>query len=291
VSWAAHEFETYFIQKHVGVKASYLAIAVGTFLPDLVTKHTVYEEGVDAARFHRNWPGVGFTHSLMFGLVLGVLVLAVTRSRSWALGIVIGQWAHVITDISDTAGVMTWFPFTTENMSVGMWKHAAAEGPLGDAVAYYSGLGGIWDFFWFVMVMIFARRTLTADYFHRVIVPADPAAWRWMGRRLWLTDNGLLVVYRAYFLYGVSRMIIWFVYARFQIKAPWQPFWGGPLFVPGNYLVHGDWEAVALRLIGGGIAFCLFVWLCWITFLHRLWDRGEDPPGVRRGTGLHAAFH
>jgi hypothetical protein len=49
VSWAAHEFETYFIQKHVGTKASYLAICVGTFLPDLVTKHSVYEHRLEAA--------------------------------------------------------------------------------------------------------------------------------------------------------------------------------------------------------------------------------------------------
>ena len=30
MSWAAHEFENYFIQKHVGVKASFVAIVAGT---------------------------------------------------------------------------------------------------------------------------------------------------------------------------------------------------------------------------------------------------------------------
>ena len=32
MSWAAHEFENYFIQKHLGVKASFIAIAAGTSL-------------------------------------------------------------------------------------------------------------------------------------------------------------------------------------------------------------------------------------------------------------------
>ncbi len=39
VSWAAHEFENYFIQKKVGTKASFLAIVVGTQAPDLFTKY------------------------------------------------------------------------------------------------------------------------------------------------------------------------------------------------------------------------------------------------------------
>ena len=66
MSWAAHEFENYFIQKHVGVKASFLGIVVGTQLPDLFTKSFVYASD-DPAAFHRGWPGVGFTQSLIFG--------------------------------------------------------------------------------------------------------------------------------------------------------------------------------------------------------------------------------
>ena len=62
-----------------------------------------------------------------------MVVLAVTRSRGWALGILIGQWAHVLTDVADTAGVMPFFPFSTEPVTISMWKHAAAEGRYGDA--------------------------------------------------------------------------------------------------------------------------------------------------------------
>lgn len=291
MSWAAHEFENYFIQKHVGAKASFLAICTGTFLPDLFTKSFVYRHHGDTAQFHRGWPGLGFTHSLIFGFVWAVLILAVTKSRSWALGILIGQWAHVLTDVSDTAGVMIFFPFSTEPVTISMWKHAAAEGRFGDAAAYYSGLGGVWDFFWFLVVVFFAREALRADYFWRVVVPADMKVWAWFRRRLFLTDNGMVVLYRAYFLYGLGRMISWFLYARFQAKVPWQPVWGGPKYLPGNDLSDASFLEVTIRTAIGGAAFALFLYLCWVLFLRKLWQRGVDPPVVERGAGLRAAFH
>ena len=83
-----------------------------------------------------------------------MVVLAVTASRSWALGILIGQWAHVLTDFADTAGVMPFFPFSTEPVTISMWKHAAAQGRYGDAAAYYSSLGGVWDFFWLAIAAV-----------------------------------------------------------------------------------------------------------------------------------------
>jgi membrane-bound metal-dependent hydrolase YbcI (DUF457 family) len=273
VSWAAHEFENYFFQKHFGTKASFLAICTGTYLPDVFTKHFVYQHQADAAQFHRGWPGLGFTHSLTYGFVVAVLILAVTKSRAWALGILIGQWAHVITDISDTAGVMAFFPFSTDNLTIGMWKHAAAEGRGGDGAAYYSGLGGIWDFFWMLMVLVFAGEALRADYFRRVVVPTDPKVWAFLGRRLYLNDNALLVFYRGLFLYGVGRMIVWFIYARFQVRTPWQPVWGGPLYVPGNHLNHGSAWSIAGSLAIGAVAFALFVYLSWVLVVRRLWER------------------
>jgi hypothetical protein len=288
VSWAAHEFENYFIQKHVGVKASFLAICSGTYLPDVFTKHWVYSHHSDAAHFHRGWPGIGFTHSLAFGVVVSILVLAITKSRSWALGILIGQWAHVATDISDTAGVMAFFPFSTENISIGMWKHAAAEGRGGDGAAYYSGLGGIWDFFWLVVVVLFARESLRADYFQRVVRPADPAVWAFLKRRLYLSDNGLLVFYRGLFLYGIGRLIAWFCFARFRVHAPWQPVWGGPKYVPGNYLATGSDLEIAVRSIIGAAGLGLALWLIWLLFARRLWQRGIDPPLVVRGKRVPA---
>lgn len=289
MSWAAHEFENYFIQRHVGLKASFFAITLGTFAPDLFTKAFVYASD-DPARFHRGWPGVGFTHSLIFGAVFAVLVLGFTRSRSWAVGILIGQWAHVFTDVADTAGVMPFFPFSTEPVTISMWKHAAAEGRYGDAAAYYSSLGGVWDLFWLVVVVLLARRALRADYFRDTVVPADPRAWGWLHRRLGLSEGGLLLLYRGFFFYGLGRMTSWFLYARFGARTPFQPVWGGPRYLEGHDLSDAGWLEVLVRTGIGGVLFAVFLWLCWRLFVRRLWERGRDAPAVTRGRGLRAVF-
>ncbi|HEY8060451.1 MAG TPA: metal-dependent hydrolase [Acidimicrobiales bacterium] len=289
MSWAAHEFENYFIQKHTGARVSFLAIVLGTFTPDLFTKYFVYASD-DPAKFHRGWPGVGFTHSLIFGFVFAVIVLALTKSRSWALGILIGQWAHVMTDFADTAGTMPFFPFSIEPVTISMWKHAAAEGRYGDAAAYYSSLGGVWDFFWFAMVLFFAWRTLRPAYFRTVVVPADPKVWAWLHRRFRLTDSGLFLIYVGFFFYGLGRMTSWFLYARFGAKTPFQPVWGGPNYIGGNDLSDAGPLEVVIRTSIGGVLFGLFLWLCWVLFVRKLWERGVDPPAIERGPGLRVAF-
>lgn len=289
MSWAAHEFENYFIQRHTGVKAAFLGIALGTFAPDLFTKAFVYAAD-NPAKFHRGWPGVGFTHSLIFGVVFAVIVLWATRSRSWALGILIGQWAHVLTDVADTAGVMPFFPFSIEPVTISMWKHAAAQGRSGDAAAYYSSLGGVWDAFWFVMVVVFARKTLRHEYFRDVIVRADPRTWAWLHRRLRLDGEGLLLLYRGIVFYGLGRMLSWFLYARFEARTPFQPVWGGPHYIQGNDISDAGPLEVLVRTSVGGVLFVLFLLICWRLFVHRLWARGADPPAVTRGTGLRVAF-
>lgn len=290
MSWAAHEFENYFLQKHVGLKASFLAVALGTFAPDLFTKALVYR-AKNPAQFHRGWPGVGFTHSFIFGLAGAIVVLATTRSRSWAVGILVGQWAHVLTDICDTAGVMPFFPFSTEPVSIGMWKHAAVLGRYGDATAYYSSLGGVWDFGWLLMLVIFARKTLRSSYFRNVIVPADPRVWGWLHRRFRLPERGLFLVYQGFCFYGLGRMTAWFLRARLADKAPFQPVWGGPRYIRGSDLSDAGPLEVILRTSIGGLCFALFLAACWHFFLRQLWQRGEDPPAVERGRGLAAAFH
>ena len=273
MSWAAHEFENYFLQKHAGLKASFLGIVLGTFAPDLFTKALVYSSD-DPAQFHRGWPGVGFTHSLIFGVLFATIVLAVTKSRAWALGILIGQWAHVLTDIADTAGVMPFFPFSTEPVTISMWKHAAAEGRYGDAAAYYSSLGGVWDLFWLVVTVVFARKALSGAYFRNTVVAGDPKVWAWLHRKLRLDERGLLLLYRGFFFYGLGRLVSWFLYARFGAKTPFQPVWGGPDYLTGNDLSDaGVWE-VAVRTGVGGVLFALFLWLCWVAFGRRLWERG-----------------
>jgi hypothetical protein len=244
----------------------------------MFTKALVYK-AKNPAQFHRGWPGVGFTHSFIFGFVAAVLVLALTRSRRWAVGLLIGHWAHVVTDVADTAGVMPFFPFSTESLTISMWKHAAAEGRHGDAAAYYSSLGGIWDLFWLLVVVLLARQALRADYFRTVVEPADVRFWSW-ARRCGLSDNGLVVLYRGYFLYGLSRMVAWFLYARLDAKTPFQPVWGGPKYIPGHDLSDASIAEMLLRTAIGGVLFCGFLWLCWVTFVRRLWHRAPVPPIV-----------
>lgn len=275
MSWAAHEFENYFLQKKIGAKASFLGICLGTFAPDLFTKFFVYEAD-DPAKFHRGWPGVGFSHSLIFGVVFALVVLALTKSRGWALGILIGQWAHVLTDIADTAGVMPFFPFSTEPVTISMWRHAAVEGPLGDAAAYYSSLGAVWDLGWMLVMLIFAHTALRADYWRDVVVPADFRVWNWLHRRLHLPERALILIYRGLFFYGLGRMIAWFLYARFEAKTPFQPVWRGPKFVPANDISPAGPLEVVVRSAIGGVLFAAFLWLLWWALGRRLWRRGVD---------------
>ena len=54
------------------------------------------------AQFHRGWPGVGFTHSMTFGVVIGLLLYLGWRNAVVAYSFVLGQWAHALTDTGDT---------------------------------------------------------------------------------------------------------------------------------------------------------------------------------------------
>lgn len=293
MSWAAHEFESYLIQKKTAVRVSFLGLTLGSLGPDLFTKFFVYGVSAnDAARFHRGYPGVGFSHSLLFGVLLFVLILRFTRSRSWALGVLIGHWAHVLTDCGDTAGVMPFFPFSLEPVTIGMWRHYTAEGAYGDAAAYYSSLGGVWDFFWMGMAVLFARVTLTADYFRRVVVPADPRAWGWLHRRTRLPERALLLVYQGLFFYAFGRMTAWFLLARLKWRTPFQPTWGGPAYTGrANDLSDASITEMLVRTAAGGVLFAAFLALCWHAFIRRWWQRGNDPAIVGvRGEGWAAAF-
>lgn len=291
MSWATHELENYFIQKHTKVQASFLAIAVGAFAPDMITKGFVYgftvgDFGIaqpdDPIQFHRGWPGAGFTHSLMFGVVVAALVLRFTGSRSWALGLLIGHWAHVITDINDTAGTMLFFPFSTVQVTTGMWKHAAYTGRYNDAAAYYSSPGGLWDTFWLLMVLVFARQTLTKRYFREVVVPADPRAWAWIGRKFRLPERGLVALYRGWLFYGGCRIVAWTLFARFRTDYAWDPSWGGPHYIERFDLYGGSIARTVASLMLGALLFAVTLVVGWHLVLRRWWEQGRDPPIVER---------
>ncbi len=218
MSWAAHDLEPYVIQKHLGRRIAFVPLLLGSYAPDLLSKWFVY--GIDLfglelkadnpAQFHRGWPGVGFTHSLMFGVVLAAVALAVTRKRIWAISLLVGQWAHALTDIGDTVGTMLLFPFSTDLVAVGAWAYAGQTGRLTDAGAYFSGLGFVWDGI-FVVWALLSWRVLTRAYFRDTIAVADPF-WGWAGR--YLPETALLALYRASFFYGICRWAAWLIWAH-----------------------------------------------------------------------------
>jgi hypothetical protein len=264
MSWAAHQFETYAVQAHLPKrwrgKVSYLGILVGDQLPDFVAKFWTYGITINGHHygasvpyeFHRGWPGAGFSHSLMFGLAVAAAVWLFTKNRAWTAGIIIGVTAHVVVDINDSVGTMLLFPFSTLNFSIGTWKYAAtvSGGKNLDAAAYYSSFGFVMDVFWLVIVLL-SWRVLTREYWRTQIVPADPKAWAWLGRRM--PEPMLLAFYRATFFYGVCRLIAWTTWAHVIEGFRWDLHWDGPFWMPKVTLDHMP-AAVVLGVAALGAA-------------------------------------
>lgn len=258
MSWAAHELESYLLRRHIRLRISFSAILAGALLPDMLTKGVAYglhvgpiDVGppVDPAQWHRGWPGAGGTTSLTFGVLAALAVLWWTGSREWSLGLLVGIWAHVFTDAFDSVGVMLFFPFTTQRYSVGAWAYSAQAGRQGDAAAYYSGLGGIWDLFWLLLVLL-SWRVLTRRFFYETILPSDPLLLR-LRRRFRLSDRMLVAVFRAYFFYGACRAVAWFVWARVSYRAPLDLTWGGPHWVHAEPGPHWAWPGSAVNTVVG----------------------------------------
>ena len=239
MSWAAHDLEPYVLQRHLGSRVAIAPLLVGSYAPDFATKWFVYGielfgvdlRAEDPAQFHRGWPGVGFTHSLAFGLAVAVVILLLTRSRVWSLSFLIGHWLHAITDVGDTLGTMLFFPFSTDHVALGAWAYAGQTGRYTDAGAYFSGLGFAFEGFWVVYCLL-SWRILTGDYFRTTIVPADPF-WGWAGRRL--PEAALLALYRASWFYGTTRWVAWLIWAHVLHSYDFDLSWGGPHWVDAVY--------------------------------------------------------
>jgi membrane-bound metal-dependent hydrolase YbcI (DUF457 family) len=272
MSWAAHQFETYAIQAHLpkrwAGRISYLAIVAGDQIPDFVAKFWVYGFDIGGThygaeepfKFHRGWPGAGFSHSLGFAVLVCGLVYLVTRSRGWSAGLLLGMAAHSITDINDTVGTMLAFPFSTENFSIGTWAYAATPGgKYLDARAYYSSFGFVMDALWLVILLL-TWRVLTERYWREVVVPADPKVWAWLGRRF--PERALLAVYRATFFYGLTRMIAWTSWAHLlhpdRLRG-WDLTWGGPDWIPAFRLSDTSNLATVCIALGFAVAIVLAV--------------------------------
>jgi hypothetical protein len=249
VSWAAHDLEPYVMQRHLGRRVAFVPLLVGSYGPDLASKWFVYGitlfgvrlKADNPAQFHRGWPGVGFTHSLLFGVAMALVIYVVWRRPVLAWSFLIGQWAHALTDTGDTVGTMLFFPFTTHLFSVGAWAYAGQTGRFTDAGAYYSGLGFVWDGVWIAWGLL-SWRMLTRAYFTGTVARGDPF-WGWAGRRV--SETALIALYRAAFFYGACRWTAWLVWAHGVKGYAFDLRWGGPHWVETE---HGS------QLNGGGLS-------------------------------------
>jgi membrane-bound metal-dependent hydrolase YbcI (DUF457 family) len=236
LSWAAHDLEPYVLRAKLGARISLPMCLIGSYSPDIATKWLVYGVSLggdrlrvsDPVQFHRGWPGVGFTHSYAFGMLISALILALTRSRVLAFSFLIGQWLHVTSDMLDSVGVMATFPFSTHHVSTDTYAYAGELGRLSDAHAYYTSLGGICDLL-FVLLLIPYWRVLTRDYFDREVITTDPAF-------IWLRGKvGMLpcrTLYHCSAFFGVTSVFGWLIWAL--VWNHWHVDWGlgGPNWVP-----------------------------------------------------------
>jgi len=123
MSWAAHDLEPYAFQRHFGKRIAFIPVLVGSYGPDMLTKWLVYGVGFagislkasNTQQFHRGWPGVGFTHSLAFGLVVALIIFAISRNKVYVYSFLIGHWAHALSDIGDSLGMMRRKSSTTSS--------------------------------------------------------------------------------------------------------------------------------------------------------------------------------
>jgi hypothetical protein len=284
VSWAAHQFEIYAVQAHLPQKmrgkVSYWGIFFGDFTPDFLSKFWVYGITINGTRYgasipekwHRGWPGMGWTHTVFAGLVFTLLIWLWRRNRAFTIGYLLGFAAHALTDINDSVGTMLLFPFTTLNWSIQTWAYAATKegGKYLDAAAYYSSLGLVMDLFW-LLVVVLSWRVLTRDYWRTQVVTADPRTWAWLGR--WLPERGLLALYRATFFYGVCRLVAWTTWAHVLARPvidgvtyagyPLDLSWTGPWWRPAKFLDHANpWIVlpVTLLVLAGVYALAIRMW-------------------------------
>lgn len=283
MSWAAHELESYIIQRHVKVKVSYTAILLGCLAPDMLTKLPVYGFHLGPLNFsaeqhpweyHRGFPGVGFTHTIFFAVFISVIVLWAFKSREWSLGLLLGTAAHVLTDMFDSVGTMVFFPFTTQHYTTGMWAYAAQQGRYGDAAAYYSSLGGVWDLFWLGIVLL-NYKALSRVFFFGTVTTSDPF-WPWLRRRFKLSDRAMLALYRSYFFYGAGRIFAWFIWARWIKKAPLDLSWGGPYWVTKAPGQTEGWAAALQNTAIGLVGFGAFGYLFFRYVYRPLWRRTPE---------------
>jgi hypothetical protein len=84
--------EPYAIQRELGWKIAFFPLLLGSYSPDLMTKWFVYGihifghkfKASDPVQFHRGWPGFGFTHSFLYGVLFCLVFWKGFGSKAWA---------------------------------------------------------------------------------------------------------------------------------------------------------------------------------------------------------------
>jgi hypothetical protein len=286
VSWAAHQFEIYAVQAHLPAKmrgrVSFFGIFLGDFTPDFFAKFWVYGFTINGTHYgasvphkwHRGFPGMGFTHTLFFGFLCAALIWLWKRNRGFTVGYLLGFAAHALTDVNDSVGTMLLFPMSWLNWSVETWAYAATVegGKYLDAAAYYSSLGLVMDLFWLVVVLC-SWRVLTREYWRTNVVPADARTWAWLGR--WIPERGLVALYQATFFYGVCRLISWTTWAHLVAEPviggvkrrgyPLDLSWTGPWWLEARSLPHvNPWIVLPVTLV-------LLAFVYWLAI--KCWER------------------
>ena len=299
MSWGAHQFEIYAVHAHLPKKmkgrVSFFGIWLGDFTPDFLSKFWVYGITIGGThygakvpqRWHRGWPGMGFTHTVFTGLLIGALLWLWKRNRALTVGYVLGYAAHALTDVNDSVGTMLLFPFSTLNWTVKTWSYAATVqgGKYLDAAAYYSSLGLVMDLFW-LAVVLWSWRVLTREYWRTQVVPADAHGWAWLGR--YMPERALPALYRATFFYGLCRMLAWSTWSHLVARPvidgvthhgyPYDLSWTGPWWIGARSLPH-----VPVLLVPVGVA----VLLAGVYALaSRLWEPMGEAERRARGHTL-----
>jgi hypothetical protein len=227
----------------------------------------------EPSQWHRGFPGLGFSHSIAWALLLGLAVFLLTRNRAWTVGIALCASLHALTDTLDTVGTMLAFPFSTQTFSFGAWAYAATStgGKYADAGAYYSSLGLAIDVLWLVIVLL-SWRVLTRSYWRDHIVKADPQAWAWLGRRL--PERALVTLYQAWFIYGVTRLIAWTGWVHVYADFTWDLSWGGPSWIPRASISHPNLLAAGIA-VAGSVAVMYVVINQVMKLPGRVWQRSS----------------
>jgi hypothetical protein len=129
--------------------------------------------------------------------------------------------------------------------------------------------------FWLLLALI-GWKVFTRDFFFGHVVPNDPA-WGWLRRKFSLSNRAMVALYRAFFMYGASRIFAWTLWARLRNPARGVETvdytWGGPSFVD-KVVLHGEgWGTFLQNTAVGVIGSAFIIAAVWHLVGRRLWVR------------------